>query len=46
MFKLEQILLQDPRTENKKAAKDLKVSYRKNITQFMRDIVLMTKRMK
>ena len=46
MFKLEQVFLQDPRTENKKAARDLKKSYKDGVTAYMRDAVQMIKRMK
>ena len=46
MFELEQVFLQDPRTENKKAARDLKKSYKDGVTEYMRDAVQMIKRMK
>ena len=46
MYELEQAFLQDPRPENKKAAKDLKRAYKKGVTQYMRDAVQMIKRMK
>ena len=46
MIKIEQIFLDDPRPENKKLAKDIKKSYKDNITKFMREVVGMLKRMK
>ena len=42
MLNLEQAISKS----DKASAKQLKVSYRKNVTQFMRDAVLLTKRMK
>ena len=46
MMKLEQIFLLDPRPENKKLAKDIKQSYKKHVTQFMRDVISYVKKMK
>jgi Skp family chaperone for outer membrane proteins len=46
MYNLEQVFLQDPRPENKKLAKEIKTSYKSGVTKFMRDSVLMVKRMK
>ena len=46
MFELEQAFLRDPRPENKKLAKDIKKSYKDNVTKFMREVVGMLKRMK
>ena len=46
MYKLEQIFLDDPRPENQKLAKDIKVSYKKHVTQFMRDAVSYTRKLK
>ena len=46
MYDLEQVFLQDPRPENKKLAKDIKISYKSGVTKYMRDSVLMVKRMK
>ena len=46
MYDLEQVFLQDPRPENKKLAKDIKISYKSGVTSYMRDSVLMVKRMK
>ena len=46
MLKVEQGFLRDPRTENKKLAKDIKKSYKDNVTKFMREVVGMLKRMK
>ena len=46
MLKVEQGFLRDPRTENKKLAKDIKKSYKDNVTKFMREVVGMIKRMK
>ena len=46
MLELEQAFLQDPRSENKKAARDIKKSYKQGVTTFMRDAVQMIKRMK
>jgi len=46
MLELEQAFLQDPRTENKKAARDLKKSYKSGVTAYMREAVQMIKRMK
>jgi hypothetical protein len=46
MLKLEQIFLQDPRPENQKLAKDIKKSYKDNVTKFMRDTISYVKKMK
>ena len=46
MIKIEQVFLQDPRPENQKLAKQIKKSYKENITKFMREVVGMVKRMK
>lgn len=46
MYELEQAFLQDPRTENKKAAKDIKRAYKDGVTKFMRDSVKLIKGMK
>jgi len=46
MLELEQTFLRDPRPANKKLATQIKKSYKKTITSFMREIVLMVKRMK
>jgi hypothetical protein len=46
MYDLEQVFLQDPNPTNKKLATEIKKSYRSNTTTFMREIVLMVKRMK
>ena len=46
MMNIEQGFLRDPRPENKKLAKDIKKSYKDNVTKFMREVVGMIKRMK
>ena len=46
MFDLEQAFLRDPRTENRKLAKDIKKVYKEGVTKFMREAVQMIKRMK
>ena len=46
MMKVEQIFLDDPRPENMKLAKDIKISYKKHVTQFMRDAVSYTRKLK
>tara|TARA_B100001113_G_scaffold235344_1_gene193492 strand:+ start:150 stop:515 length:366 start_codon:yes stop_codon:yes gene_type:complete len=46
MIRIEQIFLDDPRPENQKLAKEIKKSYKANITKFMREVVGMVKRMK
>ena len=46
MMKLEQIFLDDPRPENMKLAKDIKKSYKDNVTKFMRDTISYVKKMK
>ena len=46
MYKIEQILLQDPRRENLTLARSIKDSYKKNVTKFMREVVSIVKRVK
>ena len=46
MFKIEQILLQDPRPENQKLRTDLKKSYKDGVTKFMRDANSIIQQMK
>ena len=46
MLNIEQGFLRDPRPENKKLAKEIKKSYKDNVTKFMREVVGMLKRMK
>ena len=46
MFKIEQILLQDPRPENQKLSTDMKKSYKDGVTKFMRDANSIIKKMK
>jgi hypothetical protein len=46
MYDLEQVFLQDPNPTNRKLATEIKKSYKDNTTKFMRDSVLMVKRMK
>ena len=46
MYELEQVFLKDPNPTNKKLATEIKKSYKDNTTKFMRDSVLMVKRMK
>ena len=46
MLKLEQVFLRDARPENVKLAKDIKQSYKKHVTQFMRDAVSFSRRVK
>ena len=46
MMKLEQIYLQDPRPENIKLAKEIKESYKKHVTTFMKDVIKLTKKVK
>lgn len=46
MYELEQTFLIDPREENQTLAKEIKKSYKSGVTKFMRDSVLMVKRMK
>ena len=46
MYKLEQTFLRDARPENVKLAKELKQSYKKQVTQFMREVVSIVKRIK
>jgi hypothetical protein len=46
MYDLEQSFLQDPNPTNKTLAKEIKQSYKSGVTKYMRDSVLMVKRMK
>ena len=46
MYKIEQIILQDPTTGNQTLARCIKDSYKKNVTQFMREVVSIVKRIK
>ena len=46
MYDLEQVFLKDPNPTNRKLATEIKKSYKDNTTKFMRDSVLMVKRMK
>ena len=46
MMKIEQIFLADPRKENMKLAKDIKKSYKDNVTKFMRETISYVKKMK
>tara|TARA_B100000575_G_scaffold294501_1_gene310880 strand:- start:1420 stop:1725 length:306 start_codon:yes stop_codon:yes gene_type:complete len=46
MFKLEQAFLADARPENRQLAKDLKKTYKDNVTNFMREATKLTKRLK
>ena len=46
MMKLEQIFLDDPRPENQKLAKEIKESYKKHVTTFMKDVIKLTKKVK
>ena len=46
MYKIEQIILQDPTTGNQTLARSIKDSYKKNVTQFMREVVSIVNRMK
>ena len=46
MYKIEQIILQDPRRENLTLARSIKDSYKKNVTKFMREVVSIVKRVK
>ena len=46
MIKLEQIFLDDPRPENQKLAKEIKESYKKHVTTFMKDVIKLTKKVK
>ena len=45
MYDLEQVFLQDPNSTNKALAKEIKKSYKSGVTAYMRDSVLMVKRM-
>ena len=46
MYKIEQIILQDPTRGNQTLARSIKDSYKKNVTQFMREVVSIVKRIK
>ncbi len=46
MFKLEQAFLADARPENREIAKQLKKSYKDNVTNFMREAAKLTKKLK
>ena len=46
MYKIEQIILQDPTTGNQTLARSIKDSYKKNVTKFMREVVSIVKRIK
>ena len=46
MYDLEQVFLQDPNSTNKTLAREIKKSYKGGVTKYMRDSVLMVKRMK
>ena len=46
MIKLEQIFLRDARPENLKLAKQLTKSYKETVTNFMREIVSIRKKLK
>ena len=46
MYKIEQIILQDPTKGNQTLARSIKDSYKKNVTQFMREVVSIVKRIK
>jgi len=46
MYDLEQTFLKDPNPTNRKLATEIKKSYKGNVTKFMRESVLMVKRMK
>ena len=46
MFKLEQAFLRDARPENREIAKQLKKSYKDNVTNFMREAAKLTKKLK
>jgi len=46
MMKLEQIFLEDPRPENIKLAKEIKVSYKRHVTTFMKDVFKLVKKVK
>jgi hypothetical protein len=46
MYKIEQIILKDPTKGNQTLARSIKDSYKKNVTQFMRDVVSIVKRIK
>ena len=46
MYKIEQIILQDPTRGNQTLARSIKDSYKKNVTQFMREVISIVKRIK
>jgi len=46
MMKLEQVFLQDPTKGNDKLAKELNQSYKNHVTQFMRDVVSLVRKIK
>ena len=46
MYKIEQIILQDPTTGNQTLARSIKDSYKRNVTKFMREVVSIVKRIK
>jgi len=46
MYDLEQVFLQDPNSTNRALAKEIIKSYKSGVTAYMRDSVLMVKRMK
>ena len=46
MLKLEQIFLKDARPENVKLSKELKKSYKANVTTFMKDVFKFAKKVK
>ena len=46
MYKIEQIILRDPTKGNQTLARSIKDSYKKNVTQFMREVVSIVKRIK
>ena len=46
MYKIEQIILQDPTTGNQTQARSIKDSYKRDVTKFMREVVSIVKRIK
>ena len=46
MYKIEQIILKDPTTGNQTLSRNIKDSYKKNVTKFMREVVSIVKRIK
>ena len=46
MFKLEQVILDDPRPENIKLARNIKDSYKSGVTKFMREATSIVKKIK